>query len=153
MKIFVAFALFNLTLALPNSKLAPKITVQQDRSPLTIPIIDILFPDGHEDKMILKRHFVTDEEKEKQELNCNFLGHLQNDREACLAVTGCPSQQMEFTSQNLVFEMVFKYSQIKLYSAACKPRWRTRPMISLAAAGILVPGPKIAETPDCFSMS
>ena len=97
MKIFIALSLINLTLAMPNSPNTPKITVQQDRSISTIPKIDIVFPNGHEDKMILKRHHVTENEEENQELNCNFLGHLEKDREACLAVTGCPGQEMEFT--------------------------------------------------------
>ena len=97
MKIFIAFALFNLTLAMPNSPNTPKITVQQDRSMSAIPIIDIVFPDGHEDKMALKRHFVLDEDKQNGNLRCNFLGRLEKDREACLAVTGCPGQEMKFT--------------------------------------------------------
>ena len=32
------------------------------------------------------------------ELHCNFIGHLKNEKEACVAVTGCyGSEDMEFT--------------------------------------------------------
>ena len=97
MKVFIALLLFNLALALPNSPKVPKFIVQQDRSMSDIPNIDIVFPDGHEDRMILKRHYVADDDEDTQELNCNFLGHLEKDKDACLAVTGCPGQNMEFT--------------------------------------------------------
>ena len=77
--------------------MAPKITIHQDRSFSTIPKIGIIFPDGHEDRMILKRHFVTDDDIRLNKMNCNFLGRLEKDKNACLAVTGCPGQPMEFT--------------------------------------------------------
>ena len=94
MKVFIALALFGLSLALPNSQIAPKITVQQDRLTSALPMIEITFPDGHRDKMILREHSVFNYNKSE---TCNFLGHLEKDTEACLAVTGCPGQEMKFT--------------------------------------------------------
>ena len=101
MKVFIAVTLFGLTLAAPNSQVPPNITVEHDRSLSAIPKIGIVFPDGHEDRMILKKHFVSDEERELDASNCNFLGRLEKDKEACLAVTGCPGEEMEFTIHSI----------------------------------------------------
>ena len=68
--------------------------MDQDRSSFGIPRIDIVFPDGHEDQIVLQRHFVTDLQSD---LSCNYLGHLVKDKESCIAVTGCPGESMYFT--------------------------------------------------------
>jgi len=49
-----------------------------------IPGIDITMPDGSEDSLHLK-HAID-------ESTCAFRGHLRNDPQACVAVTGCPGQ-------------------------------------------------------------
>ena len=97
MKVFVVVTLFGLTLALSNSQIAPKITVQQDRLTSSLPKIEITFPDGHKDRIVLKRHSVFNYKKKETGSECNFLGRLEKDRKACLAVTGCPGQEMKFT--------------------------------------------------------
>ena len=30
-------------------------------------------------------------------MHCNFIGHLAKESDACVAVTGCPGHEMEFT--------------------------------------------------------
>ena len=45
--------------------------------------------------MVLRRHFIDLDFKHS--LSCNFLGHLEKDKEACIAVTGCPGDTMQFT--------------------------------------------------------
>ena len=71
------------TFALPNQ--VPILTLQEDRmedgSP---PKISIQFPDGHQDNLILSQH----EDAEDQE--CLYLGHLETEKSACVAMTGCP---------------------------------------------------------------
>ena len=63
-----------------------------------IPDIDIIFPDGRMDSMVLERHYASPEARMMGEKHCNFFGHLKNDASACVAVTGCSGQEdMEFT--------------------------------------------------------
>ena len=76
----------------------PRITVRAPKSREGIPKIDVIFPDGHEDTMVLQRHYDSKEARMGGALHCNYFGHLKNDREACVAVTGCIGQDdMEFT--------------------------------------------------------
>ena len=66
--------------------------------PIGIPNIRITFPNGHEDTLVLERHYASPEHRMTGELHCNFIGHLKNEKEACVAVTGCyGSEDMEFT--------------------------------------------------------
>ena len=63
-----------------------------------IPEIDIVFPNGHEDSLILQRHYSNPEGRMSGERHCNFFGHLRHDSKACVAVTGCyPEENMELT--------------------------------------------------------
>ena len=54
--------------------------------------------------MILKRHYTSEEERKSRNLGCNFLGHLEKDSKACVAVTGCPGED------NLEMTINSKYS-------------------------------------------
>ena len=71
----------------------PKITLHETRSWDEIPSIDIEFPDGHIDALILQRFYSSEEERRSQELNCNFFGRLANSPGACVTVTGCPGRE------------------------------------------------------------
>ena len=62
-----------------------------------IPNIDITFPDGHQDNFVLERHYMSETERMAQKMHCNFIGHLAKDTDACVAVTGCIGDEMEFT--------------------------------------------------------
>ena len=62
-----------------------------------IPSIDITLPDGSQDHLVLERHYMCQADKMAKKMNCNFIGHLANEKEACVAVTGCPGERMEFT--------------------------------------------------------
>ena len=75
----------------------PIIKVTKGQDVAAIPEIHIQFPNGHEDTLILNRHYASDLDRLEGKLRCNFLGHLENDLKACVAVTGCPGQDMEFT--------------------------------------------------------
>ena len=75
----------------------PKITVLNPNSGNAIPLIAITFPDGHEDLLVLERHYLSEADRIAKKMNCNFIGHLEKESEACVAVTGCTGQQMEFT--------------------------------------------------------
>ena len=75
----------------------PTIKVSQARSKGSVPEMQITFADGHEDKLVLHRHFISGADRMMDEEMCNYLGHLENDAAACVAVTGCIGQDMELT--------------------------------------------------------
>ena len=75
----------------------PEVNIKETRSANGIPAIDITFPDGFQDKLVLERHYMTEMDRMAQKMHCNFIGHLAIDTEACVAVTGCPGERMEFT--------------------------------------------------------
>ena len=75
----------------------PKITVLNPDSGNAIPQIAITFPDGHEDLLVLERHYFSESDRIAKKMNCNFMGHLEKMSEACVAVTGCIGQRMELT--------------------------------------------------------
>ena len=37
----------------------------------------------------MERHYASPEHRMSGELHCNFIGHLKNEKSACVAVTGC----------------------------------------------------------------
>ena len=61
--------------------------------------MSITFPDGYSDTLILSRYYNTDEDR-LEDINegCHFIGHLEGEPEACVALTGCPGHDdLEFT--------------------------------------------------------
>jgi len=76
----------------------PLIEVHEVRSHGEIPTIDITFPNGMKDSMVLERFYPSEESKMARTPSCNFFGHLLSDKTACVSVTGCAGQDnMEFT--------------------------------------------------------
>jgi len=56
--------------------------------------ITVTFPDGYTDKIILRKHFVNEEQRMNSEMegnneHCHYFGHLSEETEACVAMTGC----------------------------------------------------------------
>ena len=47
--------------------------------------------------MVLDRFYPSAESRKIGKPHCNFIGHLAKDTEACVGVTGCPGEKMEFT--------------------------------------------------------
>ena len=75
----------------------PEVNIKHARSIDGIPSIDIAFPDGYHDTLVLERHYMTEADRLAKKMHCNFIGHLAKDTDACVAVTGCPGKTMEFT--------------------------------------------------------
>ena len=49
------------------------------------------------------RYYANDEDRMAGEEKCHFVGHLANEKEACVAVTGCAgSEPLEFTIMSKV---------------------------------------------------
>eukprot|EP00093_Oithona_nana_P011434 11434.XXX_259963_261725_1 [CDS] Oithona nana genome sequencing. len=87
MKFLIGTLLLGLAVAIPPFDRAPTITLNQNRDAEGgIPSISIAFPDGYADNMILNK--VDEEEMEENE--CIFMGHLETETSACIAMTGCP---------------------------------------------------------------
>jgi len=79
-------------------EIMPLIEVYEVRSLGEIPTIDITFPNGMKDSMVLEKFYPTEESKMARMPSCNFFGHLLNDKTACVSVTGCAGHDnMEFT--------------------------------------------------------
>ena len=76
----------------------PLIEVQQTRSFREVPSIDITFANGVKDSMVLERFYPTQESKMARTPSCNFIGHLENEKTACVSLTGCASSDdLHFT--------------------------------------------------------
>ena len=57
------------------------------------PSVAITFPDGYTDTLVLNHYYYSDEEDINVQAGCHFLGHLANDHDACVAMTGCIGQE------------------------------------------------------------
>ena len=76
----------------------------------TPPKISITFPDGYTDNLILN-HFFPEEDRIE---GCHFIGHLDQEHEACVAVTGCVgSEDLQFTimSEHAMESSLFKWKK------------------------------------------
>ena len=65
------------------------IEVQQTRSFREVPSIGVTFPNGVKDSMVLERFYPTQESRMARAPSCNFIGHLENEKTACISLTGC----------------------------------------------------------------
>ena len=76
----------------------PLIEVQQTRSFREVPSINITFANGVKDSMVLERFYPTQESRMARTPSCNFIGHLENEKTACVSLTGCASSDdLHFT--------------------------------------------------------
>ena len=70
----------------------------QERSENRTPLIAIRFPDGYEDTLVLHKHASQLRAEDLESDYCHYFGHLENEPEACIAVTGCHDREdLEFT--------------------------------------------------------
>ena len=87
---------------------APIFALEQERSEDGSPTLSIIFPDGFQDKIFLQKH------DEAEENDCHYIGHLEKETSACVAMTGCPGQDaLEFTisSSHLSYLGTMKWLQ------------------------------------------
>mgnify|MGYP007015419963 FL=1 len=70
----------------------PTFTFHEEKSLDGSPSLSINFPNGLTDKLILSKH------EDSEESHCHYIGHLENERDACVAMTGCVGQDdLDFT--------------------------------------------------------
>ena len=73
-------------------------TMLKDNFHDSTPNIEVRFPDGYEDRLVLQKHYFNEEDKMKIDNHCNYVGHLAREKTACVAMTGClGSDNVEFT--------------------------------------------------------
>merc|ERR1712166_609003 len=76
----------------------PRFGLIQERSFNGAPSVSIAFPDGYKDTLVLERYYANEEERMERTEACHYIGHLANEREACVAMTGCVgSEDVQFT--------------------------------------------------------
>ena len=62
------------------------------------PIVEVTFPNGHSDTMVLSQFVDGIDEPQPESRDCRYNGYLLSDPEACLAMTGCPGlEDVELT--------------------------------------------------------
>ena len=109
MKLLLVALLVGFAIAIPSLDRVPTITLNQNRDFNGNPSISIAFPDGYTDNMI----FAKSDDQELEENECIFMGHLEKETSACLAMTGCPGiEDVEFTifSQHLERSGMMKWN-------------------------------------------
>ena len=65
----------------------------EERSSDRSPRVSVTFPDGYQDNLVLSRFDANDEDRMANKEHCNFIGHLENEPEACVAMTGCSGSE------------------------------------------------------------
>ena len=60
-----------------------------ERTEDSSPKIRVTFPDGYIDNLVLWKHYFNDEDRKNSDDHCNYVGHLENEKDACVAMTGC----------------------------------------------------------------
>ena len=92
----------------------PSLTLLEERSFNGAPRIAIDFPDGYKDTLVLNKFHANDHDRIANEDHCNFIGHLENKPEACVAMTGClGSEDVHFTilSAHALESSMFKWTK------------------------------------------
>ena len=69
--------------------IAPTFTVSKERLYDGVPSVSVAFPDGYKDTLVLSKFYANDEDRIANKEHCNYAGHLANEPEACVAMTGC----------------------------------------------------------------
>ena len=66
-----------------------KFTLVKDRVQDSTPNIEVTFPDGYTDRLILQKHYFNEEDKKNIDNHCNYVVRLAEEKTACVAMTGC----------------------------------------------------------------
>ena len=76
------------------------------------PKVVVTFPDGYSDTMVLQKHYFNDkyvdqfeEQNGDDDIDCNYFGHLSNENDACVAMTGC------IGSEDVVFSIMSRHAE------------------------------------------
>ena len=77
-------------IGIPTFKLLSKHSPENDPR-IDIPVIEVTFPNGKSDRLILYYYDAIPNSTNSDPLrSCTYLGNLENEKDASIAVTGCP---------------------------------------------------------------
>ena len=92
----------------------PMFSLNSERSLDNSPRVTITFPDGYQDTLNLRHFYTNEKEKSVEEANtCAYVGHLEREPEACVAMTGCYGEEdVEFSiaSKHSVGSGLYKWT-------------------------------------------
>merc|ERR1712008_304452 len=75
----------------------PSFVLVEERSLNGSPSIAVTFPDGYQDTLVLNKFYANEQNRMASKERCHYIGHLENEHTACVAVTGCVgSQDVQF---------------------------------------------------------
>ena len=86
----------------------PIFTINSERSINGSPKISLTFSNNQTDNLILRKFYTNDSTKsliDGEEDTCSYIGHLENEKEACVAVTGC------FGAEDLYLSIASKHAK------------------------------------------
>merc|ERR1739838_824212 len=76
----------------------PSFVLVEERSSNGSPSIVVTFPDGYQDNLVLSKFYANEQNRMASKERCHYIGHLENEHTACVAMTGCVgSQDVQFT--------------------------------------------------------
>ena len=79
-------------------KETPTFNLVNERSINGSPTVTITFPDGYQDTLVLNRYYANEQNRLARKDRCHFIGHLEKEITACVAMTGCiGSEDVDFT--------------------------------------------------------
>ena len=84
---------------------SPKFFFDTERSETGNPKVSIIFPNGKEDNLILSQFETNEDNRLEGSENCRYIGHLEHEPEACVAMTGC------FGKENVEFTILSEHSE------------------------------------------
>merc|ERR1712086_68345 len=92
----------------------PSFVLVEERSLNGSPSIAVTFPDGYKDTLVLNKFYANEQNRMASKERCHYIGHLENELTACVAMTGCVgSQDVQFTilSKHAPKSSTFKWTK------------------------------------------
>ena len=82
-----------------------KFSLIDEDSSNDIPSIVVTFPDGHADRLMLRKHYFNEEDRMASKNECHYTGHLAHEKDACVSMTGC------IGSEDILFTIISKHAR------------------------------------------
>merc|ERR1712172_224711 len=92
----------------------PSFVLVEERSSNGSPSIVVTFSDGYQDNLVLSKFYANEQNRMASKERCHYIGHLENEHTACVAMTGCVgSQDVQFTilSKHAPKSSTFKWTK------------------------------------------
>ena len=88
----------------------PTFLLNQERSLDGSPSVSITFPNGYTDNLVLSKYSITGKKEDYRDHLCHYVGHLEKEMSACVAMTGCPG------INDVTFTIMSKHSNGKSFT-------------------------------------